>query len=319
MLQIWYNKYINVNFKGINMIKNILEMQNVTKKYKQRKALDSISFNIQRGHIVGLLGPNGAGKSTTMRVIVGLTDVFAGSVIIKNRPVSLSNHQALDSVGNLIEYPALYQHMTAEQHIKLYSRELTTKTNVNMLMSRTGIDKFGRKKISQYSLGMKQRLGIALALLRNPELVILDEPFNGLDPQSVHDIRALIRQLADEGTSFLISSHQLAELQKLIDDVVIIDHGTIIKQGTMAELFAKNKQTWHIETDNNQIAVSAFTGEQLSIDNIKIILTTKLSLEEIVNRIKTTNAELIDIERVQDDLEASLLKILEKENKSEEQ
>lgn len=300
------------------MINNILEIKNVTKNYKRRKALNSISFDIQRGHIVGLLGPNGAGKSTTMRVIVGLTDVMAGSVKIKNQPVSLKNHQALDSVGNLIEYPALYPHMTAEQHIKLYSRELTTKTNVNNVMSSTGIDKFGGKKISQYSLGMKQRLGIALALLRNPELVILDEPFNGLDPQSVHDIRALIKRLADEGTSFLISSHQLAELQKLIDDVVIIDHGTIIKQGTMAELFAKNTQTWHIETDNNQNAISALKGEQLSIDNTKIILTTQLPLEEIVNRIKTTNAELIDIERVQDDLEASLLKILAKEHESEE-
>lgn len=296
----------------------LLTVEQVNKKYGQKVVLDDVSFDIEKGHIVGLLGSNGAGKSTTMRVIVGLTGISSGEIRVDQQQVSLKDHQALDAVGNLIEYPALYPQMTARQHLKLYARELKGNIDVAPLMKQTGIDHFGGKKVSQYSLGMKQRLGIALALLRQPELVILDEPFNGLDPQSVHDIRALIKQLAHQGTSFLISSHQLAELQKLIDDVVIIDHGQIIKTGTMTALFSKDQQTWQIETDHNQLAADALSAEQVNVENGKIILTSVLSLDEIVRTILKTDAKLIDIERVQDDLEASLLGILDHVHESGE-
>jgi len=233
---------------------SLLEVKNINKRYGKKMAMTDVSFQVEAGRIVGLIGPNGAGKSTTMRAITGLMRYDSGSVMFDGQPITFSHHQALDKMGNLIEYPAIYPNLTALEHLKLYAMDTKTPADFQDLMRKTQIDgpNFGKRKAKQFSLGMKQRLGIAIALIRHPKLVILDEPMNGLDPQSVHDLRVLIRTLADEGVAFLISSHLLDELQKLVDDVVIINNGKIIETATITAFFDQDQTRWLFDTSDNQ-------------------------------------------------------------------
>lgn len=299
----------------------LLEVKNVSKKYGARAAMDQVSFEVEAGHIVGLIGPNGAGKSTTMRAITGLMSYSSGTISFDGQPVTFSNHQALDKIGNLIEYPSIYPNLTALEHLKLYAMDTKSPADFKMLMHKTQIDgdNFGKRKAKNFSLGMKQRLGIAIALIRNPKLVILDEPMNGLDPQSVHDLRELIRSLADEGTAFLISSHLLDELQKLVDDVVIINHGKIIEKDTMSNFFSHDKVRWTFDTNDNEAALLVVQEHnwQASIDDGHLQITGAESLQEVISAINQASLKILTLNTITGNLEKSLLDMLAADDKGE--
>lgn len=299
----------------------LLEVKNINKRYGKKMAMTDISFQVEAGRIVGLIGPNGAGKSTTMRAITGLMRYDSGSVMFDGQPITFSRHQALDKMGNLIEYPAIYPNLTALEHLKLYAMDTKTSADFQTLMRKTQIDgpNFGKRKAKQFSLGMKQRLGIAIALIRNPKLVILDEPMNGLDPQSVHDLRLLIRALADEGVAFLISSHLLDELQKLVDDVVIINNGKIIETATITAFFDQDQTRWLFDTSDNQavVALIAAKGWTATAVDGQIEIAGAETLQQIITAVNQAGISITAIKTVTGNLERTLLDKLAHDEKGE--
>ena len=299
----------------------LLEVKNVNKRYGKKMAMTDVSFQVEAGRIVGLIGPNGAGKSTTMRAITGLMRYDSGSVMFDGQPITFSHHQALDKMGNLIEYPAIYPNLTALEHLKLYAMDTKTPADFQTLMRKTQIDgpNFGKRKAKQFSLGMKQRLGIAIALIRNPKLVILDEPMNGLDPQSVHDLRLLIRALADEGVAFLISSHLLDELQKLVDDVVIINNGKIIETATITAFFDQDQTRWLFDTSDNQAVVALITAKGWTATAVdgQIEIAGAETLQQVITAINQSGISITAIQTVTGNLERTLLDKLAHDEKGE--
>lgn len=299
----------------------LLEVKNINKRYGKKMAMTDISFQVEAGRIVGLIGPNGAGKSTTMRAITGLMRYDSGSVMFDGQPITFSHHQALDKMGNLIEYPAIYPNLTALEHLKLYAMDTKTSADFQTLMRKTQIDgpNFGKRKAKQFSLGMKQRLGIAIALIRHPKLVILDEPMNGLDPQSVHDLRLLIRALADEGVAFLISSHLLDELQKLVDDVVIINNGKIIETATITAFFDQDQTRWLFDTSDNQAvgALIAAKGWTATAVDGQIEIAGAETLQQIITAVNQAGISITAIQTVTGNLERTLLDKLAHDEKGE--
>ena len=299
----------------------LLEVKNINKHYGKKMAMTDVSFQVEAGRIVGLIGPNGAGKSTTMRAITGLMRYDSGSVMFDGQPITFSHHQALDKMGNLIEYPAIYPNLTALEHLKLYAMDTKTPADFQTLMRKTQIDgpNFGKRKAKQFSLGMKQRLGIAIALIRNPKLVILDEPMNGLDPQSVHDLRLLIRALADEGVAFLISSHLLDELQKLVDDVVIINNGKIIETATITAFFDQDQTRWLFDTSDNQAVVALITAKGWTATAVdgQIEIAGAETLQQVITDINQSGISITAIQTVTGNLERTLLDKLAHDEKGE--
>lgn len=208
----------------------MLNVKNINIYYGRKKIIGDASFTISPGEIVGLIGSNGAGKTTIMKTLLGLTK-FTGEVSFNDQQITLNNHAALQSVGALIENPAIYPFLTGRDNLKLYS---TDSDDMARLITRLGMNSYIDRKAKEYSVGMKQKLGIALALLNNPQLVILDEPMNGLDIEATILIRKLIHEYAAKGTAFLISSHVLSELQKVMTSVIIINHGRITMNSPMS-------------------------------------------------------------------------------------
>ncbi len=202
----------------------MLNVKNINTYYGRKLAIKNASFTISPGEIVGLIGPNGAGKTTIMKTLLGLTK-FTGSITFDGQQITASNHKALVNVGALIENPAIYPFLSGKENLALYSRD---KDDLNRLIKRLGMTAYIDRPAKSYSIGIKQKLGIALALLNNPKLVILDEPMNGLDVEATISIRKIIYEYATKGTAFLISSHVLSELQRVMTSVIILNHREIV-------------------------------------------------------------------------------------------
>lgn len=209
----------------------MLSVENINVYVGRQHIIKSVSFKVKAGAIVGLIGPNGAGKTTIMKTILGLTN-FTGEVQIENHPVTETQHNSLSHVGALIEHPAIYPFMTGRQNLALYAHD---PIQLESLIVELEMSSYINQKAKGYSLGMKQKLGIALALLNQPQLVILDEPVNGLDIDATILVRQVIQKYAAQGTAFLIASHILNELEKIVTDVVVIADGKVrIKQSIAA-------------------------------------------------------------------------------------
>ena len=234
------------------MADTILDVEGLSKNFGSKKVLQNVSFSVDRGHIVGLVGPNGAGKSTIMKAILGLFSYPSGKISIDGRPVSQTSHQELEKVGALIEYPGIYPFLSGLQHLELFSNDGVTRDQIMDIVDKMKMGSYIKRRAKTYSLGMKQKLGIALALVNHPELVILDEPMNGLDPQANKDLRTIILELAKQGTTFLISSHILSELEKLIDDLVVIDKGQIVYRGGTAALESGDTKVMVLKTGGGE-------------------------------------------------------------------
>ena len=226
---------------------------------KGSKTLDNVSLLVPQGSIYGFLGPNGAGKTTTLRLLLGLLRNQEGNIEIFGNRFSSKRIEILNRLGSLIEQPSLYGHLTAKENLEIYRRIYhCTKSRVEDVLKLVGLESTGRKKAKQFSLGMKQRLSIAVALLHQPELLILDEPTNGLDPNGIIEVRELLKKLNKEhGTTVLVSSHILNEVERMATHVGIIHKGKILFQGTLPELqqMKTKPASLEIETNNNDQAI----------------------------------------------------------------
>lgn len=206
--------------------------------------LNNIDLTVPKGSIYGFLGPNGAGKTTTLKLILGLLKVQKGQIEIFEKNLATHRVDILQKVGSLIESPSLYGHLSAKENLKVWQPIFGfSKERIDVILALVGLDKTGTKKAKNFSLGMKQRLSIAIAMAHRPDLLILDEPTNGLDPNGILEMRQLLKHLNREtGVTILISSHLLAEIEKLVSHIGIIHKGDLIFQGTLAELQTKQKQ-----------------------------------------------------------------------------
>ena len=221
----------------------IIETKNLTKRYGAQTSVDALNLHVRRGRIYGLLGRNGAGKTTTMKLLLGLARPTAGEVLLWGRPLQGNERALLPRIGSLIEAPGFYPNLTATENLRIFAalRGVPNRRAIRSALELVGLPYNDKKLFSQYSLGMKQRLAIALAVMHDPELLILDEPINGLDPIGIAEVRAFIRQLCDErGKTILISSHILSEIALLADDIGIIDHGALLEEESLAELERKS-------------------------------------------------------------------------------
>ena len=250
---------------------SILRISNLTKSYGAKKALDDVSFEVGRGRIYGFIGENGAGKTTAIRAITGLSPVDHGTIELFGRSDKKGLIEARRKMGCLVEHPILDMRKTAKENLLLQQLLYGNKdaAAADKILDRVGLGDVKNKKVGDFSLGMKQRLGIAISLINNPELLILDEPVNGLDPMGMVDIRELLISLCrDDGITIVISSHILAELYQLATDYIIISHGRIISTLSKDEL--DDLCTTHIvmETEHNEEALKILTTYGIStVDN----------------------------------------------------
>lgn len=222
--------------------------------------LANINLQVNRGDIYGFLGPNGSGKTTTLSLLLGLLKNQQGSIEILGKDLQNYRKEILGRVGSLIESPSLYNHLTAKENLEVY-REIygSSKARLNEVLNIVGLNDLGKKTVKQFSLGMKQRLSIALTLLPKPELLILDEPTNGLDPAGILELRSLIKRLnKEEGITFLISSHILSEVEKMVSQIGIIYKGRMRFQGTLSELhrLQQKQSRLQVNTSDNLLALS---------------------------------------------------------------
>lgn len=283
----------------------MLEIKQVNTIIGKKKIIKNATFSISSGSIVGLIGPNGAGKTTIMKTILGLTK-FNGEIKLDNQAITENNHQALQKVGALIEHPAIYPFLTGIQNLNLYS---TDSDDLRHIVHSLGMDSYIDLRAKEYSLGMKQKLGIAIALLNHPSLVILDEPMNGLDIEATILIRKIIRQYAQKGCSFLISSHILSELQKVMTEIVLIDNGKIILTKPMSAFLKNNYDHYVILTDQPEktkellvnYQTTNSTNEHLIVNREdisaiqKILYSNQISLLELIPKRPTLERTIVTL------------------------
>jgi len=289
--------------KGKEIMQKILECQNLCKRFGKKQILKDVSFEIDEKDILAFIGPNGSGKTTTIKLILGLQNIDSGSVKINGYDVEKDFVKSIEKVGAIVENPDTYMYLSGWQNLKLVANlyKGVTDDDLKTIVKTVGLENRIHDKVSKYSLGMRQRLGIARALVNKPNLLVLDEPTNGLDPEGIKDLRILLKRLAKEGMGVLISSHNLAELESFCNKVLIIDNGVILEKSEVKK-FKDNNNKYLFKVDNTknikldgmyEVTKTTFciNGEKESIasiiktlvnEDIKIyeVTLTELTLEE---------------------------------------
>ena len=275
-------------------MKKILECQNLCKSFGKKQILKDVSFEIDEGDILAFIGPNGSGKTTTIKLILGLQKIDKGKVIINGFDVEKDFVKAIEKVGAIVENPDTYMYLTGWQNLKMIANlyKGVTDEEIKEIVKLVNLEKRINDKVSKYSLGMRQRLGIARALINKPNVLILDEPTNGLDPEGIKDLRNLLKKLAKEGMGVLISSHNLAELESFCNKVLIIDNGKIIETSEVSE-FKSNGNKYIFKVSNTQgldlEGIYQVKGDEFAYDGSK---------EEIAKLIKTLVKKNVDVYEV---------------------
>ncbi|WP_346847527.1 MULTISPECIES: ABC transporter ATP-binding protein [unclassified Clostridium] len=302
----------------------VLELKNVTKIMGNRKIVDNVSFEINSGEIFGFLGPNGAGKTTTIKMITGLLKIDEGDILISNNDVKKNFEKALSQVGGIIENPEMYGYLTGRTNLEIYGRMHgnISKERINEVIKLVKLENRINDKVKKYSLGMRQRLGVAQALLHNPKLLILDEPTNGLDPMGIKELRDTLRHLAEkEGLAVLVSSHLLSEMELMCDRVGIIDNGKIIDIKTLKDIKKQNIEsliTYELEVSNYSLARKIIENdyskisEEITVDFKENKILISCSRDEIANVNKALIMENIlvyTIKPINNTLEDEFMKV----------
>lgn len=269
-------------------METILSLKNLDKKFGRVHAVNNLSFDIQKGNVYGILGPNGSGKSTTLGIILNVVNKTSGEFSWFDG--NLSTHQALKKVGAIIERPNFYPYMTAIQNLSLICKikEISTE-KINEKLKIVNLFERRNSKFKTYSLGMKQRLAIASALLNNPEILILDEPTNGLDPQGIHEIREIIQKIAKNGTTILLASHLLDEVEKVCSHVVVIREGVKLYSGRVDEM-STSHGLFELNTNEPKNKLISILNNNSNIGSVKeegdlvvAYLTTEMEATDINN------------------------------------
>ncbi len=245
----------------------LIKVENLTKQFnKQFTAVNNLSFTVNKGGVYGFLGQNGAGKSTTIRMMMSLIQPTSGTIEIFGKNIEGHRAEVLRNIGAVIEKPDVYKYLTAYENLRLFAKLSGVKPTKELLMEQletVGLSERAHSKVKTFSQGMKQRLGIAIALVHNPELIILDEPTNGLDPQGIADMRNLILHLNRErNKTVVVSSHLLSEIQQIATDIIIIDRGKKLIEGSAKELFDPSQTIVEIDTENNEAAFALLSKSE---------------------------------------------------------
>ena len=290
----------------------IIETRHLTKQYGTQKSVSDLNIHVKKGRVYGLLGRNGAGKTTTMKMLLGLTEPTSGEIELWRKPLRGNEKEVLPRIGSLIESPGFYPNLTATENLRIFAalRGVPSRHAVKDALDLVGLPYRDKKLFSQYSLGMKQRLAIALAVMHDPELFILDEPTNGLDPIGIAEIRTFIRRLCDEGgKTVLLSSHILSEISLMADDIGIIDHGVLLEEESLSALESKNGRFIHLGISDAAQAARLLetvlhTG-QFRIDDDKSIriFDTSLSLSLLSETMVKGGVALYDLHLCENTLE----------------
>ncbi|HHV42454.1 MAG TPA: ATP-binding cassette domain-containing protein [Clostridiaceae bacterium] len=262
----------------------ILQTNQLTKVFGRQRAVDNVSITVKQGDIYGLIGRNGAGKTTLMRVVSGLAQPTSGEYQIFDQQVS-NGKEAMTRISCLIEDTGIYPTFTAKEHLKLKGLAIGVREKgfEDRLLELVGLQNVGKKSVRKFSMGMKRRLGIALALVGSPDLVILDEPINGLDPQGIVEVRKIIAELNQElGLTFIISSHILEELSKLATRFGIIDHGQVLEELDRETLEQKSQDRIVVETE--QAAAALLVLDNLNLTNYRMVSEKKIEVYEGLER-----------------------------------
>jgi ABC-2 type transport system ATP-binding protein len=240
----------------------VVETRGLTKRFGTRAAVDGVDLRVPRGSAFGYLGPNGAGKTTLIRMLLGLTTASAGEMTVLGRPVPARRAEALRRVGAIVEEPRFHDHLTGRENLWIVAaaREPAAHGRIDGALARVGLSERADERVRTYSQGMRQRLGVARCLLADPELLILDEPTNGLDPAGITEFRAFVRDLVAEGRTVLLSSHLLGEVEKICDAVAIVDRGRVVAQGPIAQLSARESSLVVVDCDDPARARTLITS-----------------------------------------------------------
>jgi ABC-2 type transport system ATP-binding protein len=299
----------------------VVETSGLTKRFGERVAVDDVELRVPRGSAFGYLGPNGAGKTTLIRMLLGLTDATSGSMQLLGRPVPADRAAALARVGAIVEEPRFHGYLTGRENLSVIAaaREPEAHDRIDGALTRVGLSQRADERVKRYSLGMRQRLGVARSLLADPELLILDEPTNGLDPAGIHEFRDMIRGFVAEGRTVLLSSHLLDEVEKICDQVAIVDQGRVVMQGSIEDLAADGAPTILIATSDDVRALGvlgrhrAVESTATEPDGIRVTLhcdvEAKSAADDIGRRIFEAGLAIRHFERARASLEQRFLEI----------
>ena len=272
----------------------VIELNDIGKVYGKSRVLERVSFSVEKGHIVGLIGPNGAGKTTIMRIVGGLTHPTSGTVRLFEHEEQLEKYR--DRISFMIEDPIIDKSLTAGENMEYIRliRGVADRSRCEKLLKYVGLQDTGKKAAKHFSLGMKQRLGIAMALLPDPEVLVLDEPVNGLDPEGIVEVRHILKDLCEkEGKTIIISSHLLSELAELCTDYVIINEGQIVESLSKEELMLHSRSYISIRTDRMAETVAQLE-QLLSVRDYKVMENGELRLYEGLENIAAVSRAITD-------------------------
>ena len=284
---------------------SVIKVQGLSKNFGAIKAVDQLSFEVEAGQVYGFLGQNGAGTSTTIRMLLSLIHPSQGHIEIFGQSLTGNRSAILEQVGAVIERPDLYPYLTAQEHLTLFAKlrkQKITAAKIEATLSQVGLLTRANDKVQTYSLGMKQRLGIGIALLHDPQLIILDEPTNGLDPQGIADIRQLIKSLSkDQGKTVLVSSHLLSEIEQIATHILIIHQGKKMAEGPTSSLLDPNKTIVQIKTLDDldakqKLMASAYRLNLLERTEGLYLTIPKLEIPALNAFIVASNIDLVSLE-----------------------
>ncbi|MGG1638685.1 ABC transporter ATP-binding protein [Paenibacillus sp. NRS-1760] len=299
------------------MTEAVLKLRNVTKSIGGRKIVDNLSFDIPAGEVFGFLGPNGAGKTTTIRMIVGLISMSKGEALIKGVSVREHFELAMTHVGAIVENPEMYKFLTGYQNLVHFARRHKgiTKERINEVVKLLGLQNRIHEKVKRYSLGMRQRLGVAQAILHRPSLLILDEPTNGLDPAGIRELRDYLRKLTrEEGISVIVSSHLLSEMELMCDRVAIIQAGKLIDIRSLQETRDSIQSKIVIEVGDllaaQQLLSAIFDATRITVKGNQLeIAADKAAIPDITRLLVSSEIDVLGIQVAQKSLEEQFLEI----------
>lgn len=279
---------------------SILKVTNLNKKFGKKEVLKNVSFEINKGDILAFIGPNGAGKTTTIKCILGLQRLSDGIITINGYDINKNFIKAIEKVGCIVESPDVYMYLTGYENLKLQASlypNIREESLINIIRL-VGLENRIDDKVSKYSLGMKQRLGIAISLVNNPNLLILDEPTNGLDPEGIKDLRELLIKLSKSGMGILISSHNLSELESFCNKVCIISRGEILEENAISKIKEVDENKYIIKLQNTKKIKSLLNNNDKIVDDNHIeVIKDEKEIAEFIKKLVNNNIDIYEVKK----------------------
>lgn len=290
---------------------SILKVENLCKKIGKKDILKDVSFEVVAGDIMAFIGPNGAGKTTTIKCVLGLQKITRGKVFINSYDISKNFVKAIEKVGSIVESPDVYMYMSGYDNLLLQARMYKNikEEDIYKIIKLVGLENRIYDKVNKYSLGMRQRLGIAIALINNPKLLILDEPTNGLDPEGIKELRELLVELAKSGMGILISSHNLSELESFCNKVCILSHGELLEENTIAKIKEIDENKYIIKVSNLKKVLKFLNScDRVIDDNYVEVIRDEKDIAKFIKELVNNNIDIFEVKKEELSLEEAFIR-----------